>query len=72
MPAYKRLRANGIQPKRIDDAATLESRATDQLEIEMAQLVPKKLLPQVKEGMAISKELEIKPEQIQKRPAHAS
>jgi hypothetical protein len=70
MPAYKRLRQNGVQPKRIADASTLEARATDQLEIELAQLVPKKILPRIKEGMAISKELDIAANQMQRKPAH--
>ena len=59
MPAYKRIRANGVQPKRIDDAAELESRANDQFEIEMATIVPDNMKSKVKEGLAISRELEV-------------
>ena len=59
MPAYKRIRQNGVQPKRIDNAAELETRANDQFEIEMGTVVPENRKSQVKEGLAISKELEI-------------
>lgn len=34
MPAYKRLRANGVQPKQIDGSAHLEQRATEKVEVE--------------------------------------
>lgn len=34
MPAYKRLRQNGLQPKTIDGAAALEARATTAAQIE--------------------------------------
>jgi len=34
MPAYKRLRANGVQPKSIDGAAALEARASTVAEVE--------------------------------------
>jgi hypothetical protein len=34
MPAYKRLRRNGLQPKGIDGAAALEARATTAAEVE--------------------------------------
>lgn len=59
MPAYKRLRNDGIQPPRIDDSAALEAHATDQFEIDMGKLVPKEMKSQVKEGLAIAKELEV-------------
>lgn len=58
MRAYRNLRHNGLQPPRIDDCAQLETRANDQVEIEMAKIVPKRVLPQVKEGMALSKAME--------------
>lgn len=58
MRAYKAMRANGIQPKRIDDCAKLEARANDQFEVEMAQLVPDRVKPQVKEGLAIVQAME--------------
>jgi hypothetical protein len=38
MPAYKRLRKNGIQPKGIDGAAQLESKATSAHQIETGRL----------------------------------
>lgn len=34
MPAYKRLRANGVQPKSIDGAAALEAKASTVAEVE--------------------------------------
>lgn len=34
MPAYKRLRRNGVQPKSIDGAAALEARASTVAEVE--------------------------------------
>lgn len=59
MPAYKRLRNNGVQPPRIDDSAALEAHASDQFEIEMGRLVPKEMKAQVREGLAVARELEI-------------
>jgi hypothetical protein len=54
MPAYKRLRADGLQPPRIDDCAQLEGRASEQFEVEMAKIVPENRRSQVKDGLAIS------------------
>jgi hypothetical protein len=34
MPAYKRLRANGLQPKRVDGAAEVERRAQEPWQVE--------------------------------------
>lgn len=34
MPAYKRLRDQGLQPRQIDGSAVLESRATERWQIE--------------------------------------
>ena len=34
MPAYKRLRQEGLQPKSIDGAACIESRATEKWQVE--------------------------------------
>jgi hypothetical protein len=59
MPAYKRIRANGIQPPRIDDSAIIEARATDQFEVEMGKIVPKAMKSRVEEGLAIAKELQV-------------
>lgn len=38
MDAYKRLRANGVQPKGIDGSAHLEKHASDQTQIERGLL----------------------------------
>lgn len=72
MPAYHRLRMNGLQPKQIDGCAELESRANSQLEVELGDTLRdlavetgepiKKLMPRVEEGMALSKELDWKPQ----------
>lgn len=59
MEAYRRLRHNGIQPKRIDDSAELETRATDQFEVEMAKIVPKENKRAVQEALAITKEMDL-------------
>jgi len=40
MPAYKRLRADGIQPSRIDGAAQIESQAETRFEVESGSLHP--------------------------------
>ena len=61
MPAYQRLRNNGLQPIKIDGCADLERRANSQLEIEMGHLIDPKLLPKVAEGMAIARDLEWAP-----------
>jgi len=34
MPAYKRLRANGLQPKKIDGAAEVEKKAKESWQVE--------------------------------------
>ncbi len=39
MPAYKRLRQEGLQPSGIDGAATLEARAESKVEIETGRLL---------------------------------
>ena len=58
IPAYRRLRHNGLQPKGIDGSAALEARANDQFEVEMGHIVPRHLKSRVQEGLAISKELQ--------------
>lgn len=40
MPAYKRLRQQGLQPKSIDGSARLEAEAETRFEIESGQLLP--------------------------------
>ena len=72
MPAYMRLRRNGLQPAQIDGCAELETRANTQIEVEMADLVKplaersgqplKTLLPKIQEGMQITRETEWKPQ----------
>lgn len=37
MPAYKRLRKNGLQPKQIDGSAELEKKATERWQVEGTQ-----------------------------------
>lgn len=39
MPAYKRLRHTGVQPRSIDGAAQLEARASESFEITSGQLM---------------------------------
>jgi len=57
MPAYRRLRREGLQPRTIEGSAYLETKATDRLEIEDGKLYGdklslvkdvKSLLPEVK------------------------
>lgn len=48
MPAYKRLRANGVQPKGIDGAAALEAKASTVAQVESRVDVEKL----VKRGLA--------------------
>lgn len=62
MPAYKRLRKNGVQPRQIDGSAALETRASDQFEVELGTIVPKEAKSRVQEGLAISREIDWKPQ----------
>lgn len=58
MPAYKRLRQNGLQPRSIDGCAELETRATSKLEVEMSHVFESKEdLQKAKEGMAMAREM---------------
>lgn len=57
MPAYKRLRKNGLQPKAIDGCAELESKATTQQEVEMGRIFSKEQMPSVMEGIERAKEI---------------
>ena len=54
MPAYKRLRADGLQPPSVDGAAELERKATEPIQVTMGtpNADPKK----VREGVAMSKD----------------
>lgn len=38
LPAYKRLRRNGVQPKGIDGSARLEAKANETIEVESGLL----------------------------------
>lgn len=61
MPAYQRLRRNGLQPPSTKGCAELEKRANSQHEIEMGHLFDRKDIAKVEEGMALSRELEWSP-----------
>jgi hypothetical protein len=56
MPAYARLRRDGLQPKAIDGCGTLEQRAETQAEVEMGHLFTKEQMPIVNDIMAESRE----------------
>ena len=56
MPAYARMRKDGIQPKGIDGAATIEAHADTQFEVESGNLY-RKGAKQIQEGVELSKEL---------------
>lgn len=60
LPAYQRLRANGIQPKSTRGCAELETRAHSQLEVELGGLIEPKLLrrhsSEISEGMQMARE----------------
>ena len=53
MPAYKRLRKAGLQPKSIDGSANLEAKAVDRREIEWGHLLNKEQIKQAEEGIAL-------------------
>ena len=50
--AYKRLRADGVQPNQVDGSAALESRAVEQIDIDFKIPIPKEHREQVKEAQA--------------------
>lgn len=60
LPAYKRLRDQGLQPRRTVGCAELETRAESQEEIDVHGLIDPKLLrgyrTQIQDGMALAKE----------------
>lgn len=66
LPAYQRLRRNGLQPPGTKNCAELEQRAESQLEVQMGKLIDPKLLRQhsneIAEGMYLAKELGTTPE----------
>lgn len=57
MPAYSRLRMNGLQPPRIDGCAELEGRASTQQEVEMGRIFARAEMPKVAEGMELAREM---------------
>lgn len=57
MPAYKRLRDSGLQPKAIDGSADLETRASTQIEVEMGHIFRPDEMPKVREGMEAAREM---------------
>lgn len=57
LPAYKRLRRNGVQPRQIDGASSLEQRAEDQFDVELGHIVPKEYKSRVQEGFDTAREL---------------
>lgn len=57
MPAYRRLRANGLQPRSIDGAARLEAKASDQMEVEYGNLLTKPQIAQAKAGIEAAQEI---------------
>lgn len=60
LPAYSRLRAQGLQPRTTKGCAELETRAHSQLEIEMGKLIDPPLLRrhgnEIAEGMAMARD----------------
>lgn len=62
LPAYARLRANGLQPKTTRGCAELEGRANTQFEIEMSKLVDPPLMKRygnvIAESMQACRDLE--------------
>lgn len=58
MPAYKALRAQGIQPRQIDGAHELTAKATDRFEVEIGHVLKtKEQRESAKEGMAAAQAL---------------
>lgn len=58
MPAYKRLRKQGLQPDKIDGCATLEKRATTQAEVERGHLYKSpKEAKRMEEGLRRAKDM---------------
>lgn len=66
MPAYKRMRHRGIQPKQIDGSAALENTVNDQLDVDMKHLTPPGMTRQgMRDAMVEGKE---KAEEIMANP----
>lgn len=58
LPAYKRLRDDGLQPRNIDGSADLEGKVTSQFDIDLGHVVPRQQRERVKEGFAMAAEME--------------
>jgi hypothetical protein len=60
LPAYARLRAQGLQPPTTRNSAELEKRANTQMEVEMGKLIAPDLLrrhqSQITEGMSMARD----------------
>lgn len=60
MPAYKRLRKDGTQPRSIDGCAELETRAEDRHEVEMGHVfATREERQQARLGMRIAEDLRL-------------
>lgn len=60
MPAYKRLRQDGTQPRSIDGCAELETRASTRLEIEQGHVFDdKKQLQEAQAAMRIAEDIRL-------------
>lgn len=58
MPAYKAMRADGLQPPSIDGAADLQSRASEPFEVEFGHVFKsKKEIASAKEGIQLAREM---------------
>jgi hypothetical protein len=55
--AYRRLRADGLQPSHIAGSAVLEQTATIPLELEMGRTFSKEEMPHAREGIEISEQI---------------
>lgn len=59
--AYKRLRANGLQPKAIDGSSDVERHVTSQFDIDLGHVVPKSEQSRVREGFDLAAEMGMTP-----------
>lgn len=58
MPAYRAMRANGLQPPSIDGAAELQARASEPFEVEFGHVFKtKKEIASAKEGIQLAREI---------------
>jgi hypothetical protein len=60
LPAYKRLRRNGTQPRQINGCAELELKASDRLEVELGHVFPdRKDLEAARDGMRQAEDIKL-------------